>query len=67
MAKVALSEGFGELEVQRETGSLGGLWLPVEGTIKRLLFEVHDEYGNELVLPVSCPISFTIAFRKPEE
>jgi len=67
IAKVALSEGFGELEVQRENGSLEGLWLPVEGTVKRLLFEVQDEYGNELVLPESCPISFTIAFRKPEE
>ena len=67
VAKVALSEGFGELEVQRENGSLEGLWLPVEGTLKRLMFEVQDEYGNELVLPESCPISFTIAFRKPEE
>lgn len=67
VAKVALKQGFGELEVQRENGGLEGLWLPVEGTIKRLLFEVLDEFGNELVLPSSCPISFTIAFRRVEE
>ena len=55
------------MEVQRENGSLEGLWLPVEGTLKRLLFEVQDEYGNELFLPESCPISFTIAFRRVED
>ena len=67
ICKCALSEGFGELEVQRENGSLEGFWLPVEGTIKRLLFEVQDEYGNELFLPESCPIGFTIASRRMEE
>ena len=66
-AKVVLSEGFGELEVQRENGSLEGLWLPIEGTIKRLLFEIQDEFGNELVLHESCPISFTLAFRRLDE
>ena len=61
-----LTEGFGELEVQRNNGSLEGLWLPCEGTLKRLQFEIQDEYGNILDLPESCPVSFSIAFRTPE-
>ena len=65
IAKVALTEGFGELEVQRNNGSLEGLWLPCQGAIKRLLFEIQDEYGNILDLPESCSVSFTMAFRKP--
>ena len=40
--------------------------MPVEGTLKRLFFEIQDEYGNELTLPDSCNISFTIAFRMLE-
>ena len=64
IAKVALTEGFGELEVQRNNGSLEGLWLPYQGNIKRLLFEIQAEYGNILELPERCPGSFTIAFRR---
>ena len=66
IARVPLTEGFGELEVQRNNGSLEGLWLPCEGTLKRLQFEIQDEYGNILDLPESCPVSFSIAFRTPE-
>ena len=66
IAKIALEQGFGELEVQRNDGSLEGLWLPCEGHLKRLEFEVQDEYGNILDLPESCSVSFSIAFRAPD-
>ena len=66
IAKLPLTEGFGELEAARESGSVDHLWMPVEGTLKRLFFEVQDEHGTELSLPDSCPISFTIAFRMLE-
>ena len=66
IAKLPLTEGFGELEVARESGSVDHLWMPVQGTLKRLFFEIQDEYGNELTLPDSCNISFTIAFRMLE-
>ena len=44
IAKLPLTEGFGELEVARESGSVDHLWTPVEGTLKRLFFEVQDEH-----------------------
>ena len=66
IAKLPLTEGIGELEVARESGSVDHLWMPVEGILKRLFFETQDEYGNELTLPDSCNISWTIAFRMLE-
>ena len=66
IAKVPLSEGFGELEVQRASGG-SELWLPCGGRVlKTLEFEVRDEYGNEVSLPESCPISFSISFEHRE-
>ena len=60
IAKVPLSEGFGELEVARNTGG-EALWMPCGGrTLKTLNFEIVDEFGNEVELP--SPISFSIAF-----
>ena len=52
---------------ERENGSVEGLWLPVDGTIKQLLLGVQDAYGNELYLPESCNISSTIAFRRMDD
>ena len=67
IAKVPLSEGFGELEVARAQGGGGALWMPCGGrTLKRLFFEILDEHGNEIELPESCPISFSIAFEPRE-
>ena len=66
IARLPMREGFGELEVVRESGSVDHLWMPVEGTLKRLFFEVQDEFGNLIHLPDSCPISFTLAFRVRE-
>ena len=63
IAKIPLTEGFGELEVARNHGGSEALWMPCGGkTLKRLFFEILDEHGNEVELPESCPISFSIAF-----
>ena len=63
---VRLSRAFGELEVQRAAGS-DALWMPCGGrTLKTLNFEILDEYGNEVELPESCPISFSKAFEPRE-
>ncbi len=67
IAKVPLSGGFGELEVARNSGGSEAPWMPCGGrTLKTPNFEILDEYGNEIELPESCPISFAIAFEPRE-
>ena len=63
IAKIPLEQGFGELEVARESGSPETHWMPCGGRVlKTLDFEICDEYGNLIELPESCNMTFSICF-----